>query len=168
MRVILSILLLPFALVFILIGAIKGALGVKNLKYIPRIIQMLAEKRAPATAIAELKFPQVLAYAEEVGVITEKDSDSFVFIIKISGESYNVKVGRAPDGSNCAIFRCSRLEASPPSATVLSTGRVESFVDKKKSTGRHDVEFDLEDPNMQKILAALDQAYMNHSKNCPW
>lgn len=168
MRVILNILLLPFALIFILIGAIKGALGVKNLKYIPRVIQVLAEKSAPATAITELKFPQVLAYAEEVGVITERGRDLFVFSIIISGKLYNVRVTRAPDGSNCAIFKCSHIDASPPSVDRLRSGRIETCMDKPKSTVRHGVEFDPEDPDMPKVMAALDDAYIKHSKNCPW
>lgn len=106
MRFVANILFLPFVVLFMVIGAIKGALSVKYLKYIPVIIQKQAEAQTSlGTAISELKFPQVLAYAKQNGTILNQDQISFEFITKIADITYKVRITRAPDNSNCAIFR---------------------------------------------------------------
>lgn len=118
MKILISLILIPIFFLKFIVGLIKGMLGVGQLKYIPKLIQQLAnEGDTIGTAIKELKFPQVLAWAEANGtVLTSKlhldpmTVDSFEFSVRLpdDGYTYKVKVTRAPDGSNCAIFRCKR------------------------------------------------------------
>lgn len=175
MRLIFKILLIPVAIISILIGVIKGVFGAKHLKYIPMVIQKLAKDGAAGTAIAELKFPQVLAYAEEKGVIFERDRDSFSFLITISGEMYSVGIVRAPDGSNCAVFRCSQLASSTrpieSKASALMNGAEnggDNFGGKTKAAERHGADSIPEDINMPSVITALDEAYKSHSNRCSW
>lgn len=150
MKVLLTLLLLPFIFIIELIkGIFGGAFGAKNLKYIPKIIEHLANNPSLiGTAFQEVKFPQVLAYAEEMGTLIKKESNYFKFIIIINSTTYLVEVGRAHDGSNCAVFHSEiKAEKSPP-ITSINSG--------KKATPS---------PN---IIETLEIAYDKHEQNCRW
>ncbi len=110
MTTLLKLVLFPVVLVFALLGgAIRGIFGAKYLKYIPKAIVHLADDPSPfGTAFEEIKFPQLIAYAEERGVITSKNSNHVEFMVDIDGGVYSVSVSRALDGSNCAILRSRR------------------------------------------------------------
>ena len=107
MNTLLKIIFFPFIVVIgIAIGVLKGIFGARNLKYIPRIIVRLAnETSALGAAFDEIKYPQVLAYAEENGTVLNKVNDYFEFNVNIQGAVYYVSVGRAHDGSNSAVLR---------------------------------------------------------------
>lgn len=87
-------------------GILEAIFGAKNLKYIPRIIVKLAEEPSVVgSSFKELKFAQVLAYAQENGAITKQTSDYFEFIVNIEAQAYSVYITKTFDGSNRAIFR---------------------------------------------------------------
>lgn len=119
MRFLLTLLFLPFTIaISILNGIFKGVWGAKNLKYIPQIIQRVAEDSSVrGTVFHEIKFPQVLGYAEENGTIIHKNLNDFKFLINISNIVYSVDVTRALDNSNCAVFRSKKTNTHEISAT---------------------------------------------------
>jgi hypothetical protein len=61
------------------------------------------------TSFNEIKFPMLLAYAEENGVISENQYNYFEFVVTLNGETYSVKATRARDGSNFAIMRSKQI-----------------------------------------------------------
>jgi len=151
MKTLLTLLLLPFILIIALIkGIFGGLLGAKNLKYIPKIIEHLAnDPSRQATAFQEIKFPQVLAYAEEMGTVTQKESNYFEFLILINSRTYLVKVSRAHDGSNCAVFQSKETSGNTPNITPIHKP-------KKEGTSY---------PN---IIEQLNTAYDKHEHKCRW
>lgn len=116
MKILLILLFLPLALVIGLIkGILNGIFGAKNLKYIPKAIVHLAQDSYPlGTAFEEIKFPQVLSYAQEVGIIIQKETNYFEFEVNIYDCIYSVNVSRATDGSNCAILHSKKKLFSKP------------------------------------------------------
>ena len=151
MKTLLILLLLPFILIIGLIkGIFGGALGAKNLRYIPKIIEHLAnDPSRQGTAFQEIKFPQVLAYAEEMGTVTQKESNYFKFLITINSSTYLVKVSRAHDGSNCAVFHSEKKSGNTPNITPIHKP-------KKEETSA---------PN---IIEQLNTAYNKHEQKCRW
>lgn len=116
MKIFILIVLIPLAIIKFIIGSMKAMLGVGHLKYIPKLIQELANKsNTIGTAINELKFPQVLAWAEVNGTVLKQGHDFFEFFVRLpdDGFTYKVKITRAPDDSNCAIFRSERHSDIP-------------------------------------------------------
>jgi len=89
-------------------GIFQGLFGAKNLKYIPKAIVHLANDSShQGAAVEEIKFPQLLAYAEVNGQLLSQQANYFEFSIDLDETNYLVKATRAYDGSNCAIIRSS-------------------------------------------------------------
>lgn len=147
MKILLSLLLLPFVLIIgFLKGIFGGAAGAKNLKYIPNIVERLAtDPSLQGSAFEEIKFPQVLAYAEEMGTVTQKESSFFAFLIKINSTVYSVKVNRTQDGSNCAVFHSEKNAPMTPIRKVRK-----------------------EEVHTSNIIDQLEIAYVKHEHKCRW
>lgn len=152
MKILLILLFLPLALVIGLIkGVLNGIFGATNLKYIPKAIVHLAKDTYPlGTAFKEIKFPQVLSYAQEVGTITQKESNYFEFEVNIQDSIYSVNVSRATDGSNCAILHSKKKLFSKP-LSIRPTHQVKQ-----------------KDALSSDIIEQLENSYNKHNQKCKW
>ena len=102
-----KVIFFPFLLLFFLVKGIGALFRSDHSVHIPNIVEKLASERAPlGTAIKELTFDQVLAYANQKSAVSVRQPNYFEFEIDVDGKTYHAEITRAPDSSNCAIFRC--------------------------------------------------------------
>jgi hypothetical protein len=106
-NLIIKLILFPFLVFLFLLKRVAALFRSDYSAHIPRLVEKLASERAPVgTAIKELTFNQVLAYANRKGAVTARQTNFFEFEIEVDGKTYHAGITRAPDDSNCAIFRC--------------------------------------------------------------
>ena len=150
MKTILKLIFFPILIVIMVLkGVLKGMFGSRNLKHIPKVIEKLANDDCPlGTAFDEIKYPQVVAYAEENGTILIKSDGYCEFNTRINETVYLVTVNRAPDGSNCAVFRSRIHNAEEKNKTT-------NYAEKKTSSFDENVDL-------------LNSAYSDHIKNGRW
>lgn len=154
-NLIIKLILLPFLLLLLLFKAVAALISRDQCIHIPKIVEKLAAERAPlGTAINELTFDRVLAYASQKATVTAIQHNFFEFEIDVGGKLYHAGITRAPDGSNCAIFRCrpatrSHPEAASPLVQVDSESRNESV-------------------ELTKVVNGLNAIFDRHAEEIKW
>ncbi len=134
--------------------------------HVPRIVEKLASERAPVgTAIKELTFDQVLVYANRKGAVTALQTNFFEFEIEVDGKTYHAGITRAPDGSNCAIFRC--RPATDHTAYVVQelTRAAPQSIKKNSEPGKA---YQNEIAELTNVVNSLNSIFDKHAEKIKW
>lgn len=170
MKLIINLILLPFVIVFFLLKGINQLFRPSYSKDIPRLIEKLAADHEPfGTAVIELTFDQVLIYANQQGVMLSNRQDSFEFELMIGAKSYNTVITRAPDGSNCAIFRCRPIASNSIQPTLNVNINRQNFPRRmdEQPTGAEE-KSSTEIAEVEGVIKGLNTIFDKHAEIKKW
>lgn len=165
MNLIVKIILFPILVLILLLKGLRAIFGSDHSSHIPKIVEKLASERAPlGTAIKELTFDQVMVYANKKGAMLVLQPNYFEFEIDVDGKKYHAAITRAPDRSNCAIFRC-RPASIHEAPSIQAIPRVAPPVIKHPEimqTSSNDID------ELSSVVNGLSTIFDKHTQRIKW
>jgi hypothetical protein len=165
-NLIIKLILFPVLVLLFLLKGVAALFRSDHSAHIPKIVEKLASERAPlGTAIKELTFNQVLAYANRKGAVTVRQTNFFEFEIDVDGKTYHAAITRAPDGSNCAIFRCRPVtDHTVPVVQALARAAPHSI--KKNSEAGETSQNEIAE--LASVVNGLNAIFDKHAEKIKW
>ena len=165
-NLIIKLILFPVLLLLFLIKWFVALFRSDYSAHIPKIVEKLASEREPlGTAIKELTFNEVLAYAKRKGAVTVRQTNFFEFEIDVDGNAYHTAITRAPDGSNCAIFRC--RPATDHAVPVVQT-RARAAPHSIKTNSEAGETSQCEIAELASVVNGLNAIFDKHAEKIKW